>query len=86
MYLHLGEKTVINTADIIGIFDIEKTSSSKETKEFLRNKYKKMKIINVSYDMPSSYIVAHNNISGYVVYISPISVATLRKRSKYIIG
>ena len=36
MYLHLGEKTVVNTANIIGIFDIENTSVSKDTKEFLR--------------------------------------------------
>ena len=35
MYLHLGEETVVNGKNIIGIFDIENTSISKHTKDFL---------------------------------------------------
>ena len=35
MYLHLGNETVVRTQDVIGIFDIEKASISKFTKEFL---------------------------------------------------
>lgn len=82
MYLHLGEDTVIEVKDIIGIFDLENTSASKDTKEFLRNKFNNMNIVTVSYDMPKSYIVSKNDYYGLTVYISPISVATLRKRSK----
>lgn len=80
MYLHLGEKTVIKSENIIGIFDMEKTSVSEDTKNFLRNRFKSMKIINVSFDMPSSYILTEE-AGCRSVYISPISAATLRKRS-----
>ena len=48
MYLHLGEKTVVNTANIIGIFDIENTSVSKDTKEFLRIAGHTGQVVNVS--------------------------------------
>ena len=35
MFLHLGNNYLVNTKDIIGIFDIENTSVSANTKEFL---------------------------------------------------
>lgn len=79
MYLHLGEKTVVNTANIIGIFDIENTSVSKDTKEFLRIAGHTGQVINVSYEMPKSYVVCREKDAD-VVYISQISTATLKKR------
>lgn len=80
MYLHLGQDTVVNIKNIIGIFDIENTTVTKNTKEFLNKSTKNGNVINVSYEMPRSFIVCRENDSD-VVYISQISVATLRKRS-----
>ena len=85
MYLHLGEKTVVNTKYIIGIFDLENTSVSKDTREFLRGNGKdRYQVVNVSYEMPKSFIVCNDGgIKGKnTVYISQISAATLRKRLK----
>ena len=47
MYLHLGEETIVKEKDIIGIFDIENTSVSKHTKDFLASSEKKGRIINI---------------------------------------
>ena len=81
MYLHLGEETVVNEKDIIGIFDIENTSVGKYTKEFLNASEKRGHIYNVSYEMPKSFIVCKAK-EKETVYISQISVATLRKRNR----
>ena len=82
MYLHLGEETVVKEKDIIGIFDIENTSVSKHTKDFLASSEKKGRIINVSYEMPKSFIVCNENKNiREKVYISQISASTLKKRS-----
>ncbi len=82
MYLHLGEETVVKEKDIIGIFDIENTSVSKHTKDFLASSEKKGRIVNVSYEMPKSFIVcSENKSSREKVYISQISASTLKKRS-----
>ncbi len=83
MFLHLGNNVIINTKSIIGIFDIETTSTSQITKDFLNNT-NKIKIINVSYDMPKTFILSIENKEIYI-YISPISSLTLRKRFKYIL-
>lgn len=78
MYLHLGDDVIIRNKDIIGIFDIENTSTGQITKDFLNQNSKK--IVSVNFDMPKSFIVTKyvNNIDN--IYISPISVATLKKR------
>ena len=78
VFLHLGEETVIYDDDIIGIFDIENTSVSKHTKAFLADK--KREFITVSYEMPKSFIVCEDN-KNEKVYISQISVSTLKKRA-----
>ncbi len=79
MYLHLGEKTVIRTEEILGIFDMDFTTVSKSTREFLSQAEKNSKVVNVSYELPKSFIVCIEN-NDYVVYISQISSQTLLKR------
>ena len=81
MYLHLGEDTVVCDKDIIGIFDIENTSVSKHTKEFLNAAGKGSKTFNVSYEMPKSFVICCDKTGKETVYISQISASTLRKRS-----
>ncbi|WP_040195453.1 extracellular matrix regulator RemB [Candidatus Soleaferrea massiliensis] len=81
MYLHLGQDTVVKKADIIGIFDIENTSVSKSTKEYLRAAEKLGRVVNVSEELPKSFVVCGRN-GKVTVYISQISCATLKKRER----
>lgn len=80
MYLHLGQDVVIRTKEIIGVFDIEKTSVSKKTKEFLAKSKKHAEIITVSYEMPKSFIITKKD-KKEIIYISQISAQTLLKRA-----
>lgn len=83
MYVHLGSESVVRDCDIIGIFDIEKTSVGKITKEYLSASGKRKSACYVSYDMPKSFVVSTGAEDGRErVYISPISPATLIKRCK----
>lgn len=79
MYLHLGEDTMVRDCDIIGIFDLEKTSTSQKTKDFLVSSSKNNIVTTISYEMPRSFIITkENNINK--VYISQISVNTIKNR------
>lgn len=80
MFLHLGNDVVINTKNLIGIFDIDKSSISKFTKEYLNNAEKMRRIVNVSFELPKSFIVCLDENFNETVYISQISPSTLRKR------
>ena len=81
MYLHLGEKTVIRTENIIGIFDLDNTTVSKNTRDFLALSEKNKRVINVSNDLPRSFIVCEEN-GETSVYISQLSRQTLYRRNK----
>lgn len=79
MYLHLGENTVVRTDDIIGIFDMDTSTISKWTKDYLSSATKNKRVINVSMELPKSYIVC-NEDDEIKVYVSQISSQTLMKR------
>lgn len=85
MYLHLGQDTVVREGDIIGVFDLENTSVSKITKEFLAAAEKKGWVYNVSYELPKSFVLCAGK-EGTKVYITQISSATLRKRAGFMEG
>lgn len=85
MYLYLGQDVVVPSCCIIGIFDIENTSISRITKDFLGSEEKLRHVVNVSTELPKSFIVCREKRKGReetVVYISQISCATLKKRSR----
>lgn len=82
MYLHLGNKTVINSKEIIGIFDLDTATVSKRTRDFLSINEKKNAIINVSYEIPNSFIVCRDENKNTKIYFSPLSSITLNKRTE----
>lgn len=83
MYIYLGQDTVISTADILGIFDIENTSTSRITRDYLKAAQQRGEIVEVSAELPKSYVVCQRG--GKVsVYLSQISPSTLKKRARYI--
>lgn len=79
MYLHLGQDTVVTTDKIIGIFDIDRCTISKKTRDYLTAAEKEKRVINVSYELPKSFVVCENE-GGVLVYISQISSKTLYSR------
>jgi hypothetical protein len=57
MYLHIGQDTVVRSDEILGIFDIESTSISPVTKEFLSLSQQTGCVVNVTDDLPKSFIL-----------------------------
>lgn len=84
MYIHLGQDIIINDKNLIGIFDIDKCSISKKTRDYLSKAQKANRIVNVSFEIPKSFIVCRNKKGKSTVYISPISCSTLKKRAGFI--
>ena len=80
MYLHLGQDTVVTTESIIGIFDIDACTVSKKTRDYLAAAEKEKRVVNVSYELPKSFVVCQRK-GKTVVYISQISPKTLLSRT-----
>lgn len=77
MYLHLGQNTVITTDKIVGIFDIDNTTVSKKTRDYLSQAEKYGRVVYVSEELPKSFIVCEDK----TIYITQISSSTLLKRT-----
>lgn len=79
MFLHLGGDVVVLKKDVIAIFDV-RTKLSPVTKEFIEIAKDEGFIKNISsQNKEKAYVVTTREI-----FLSPISCATLKKRSEKI--
>ena len=80
MYLSIGNDMAVREKSIIGIFDMDNTSTSKRTREFL-NRAEKDGLIVPCDDLPKSFVLtAEYGMTR--VYLTPFNTATLEKRTK----
>lgn len=77
MFLFLGGDVSVRSDEVIGIFDIEECSVSRITADYLNICQKNERIVNVSENMPKSFIVTEDK-----TYISNVSHSTIIKRNK----
>ena len=84
MYLHLGQGLVVPENDIIGIFDLDNTTNSKITRNFLNEAEKNGQVISISDELPNSFIVCSEEKTKQEtkIYLSQLSSQTLLKRSE----
>ena len=81
MYLHLGQDPVVRTGSIIGVFDLDNTTVSKHTRAFLTKAQQEGRVVNVSAELPKSFILcAEEGVQR--VYLSQLAPVTLLKRSR----
>ena len=80
MYLHLGQDTVVSEGDIVGVFDLDNSTVSRHTRAFLAKAQKEGRVVNVSMELPKSFVVCVKN-GRETVYLSQISTATLLRRA-----
>ena len=82
MYLNIGQDTVISDKNILGIFDLDNTTVSKSTREYINTASKNGECITVSIEeLPKSFIVVAEN-NKKEIYISPLNTSTIFKRIK----
>ena len=83
MYLHIGNHILCDDRDLIGIFDLDNLTASRESTEFLEQYEKNQNLINIGgkFDLPKSLILIQKG-DKEILYMSPITSSTLYKRSK----
>jgi len=85
MYLHLGQSIVVPEADVIGIFDLDNTTGSHITRKFLGDAEKTGRVVNISDELPRSFIVCSEGKENKVL-LSQLSPQTLLKRTETMKG
>lgn len=82
MYLHLGQGVVVPYRDVLGVFDLDNTSSSRLTRAFLERAERSGQVVNVWEDLPKSFVLCRHGAEEPVVYLSQLSAATLLRRAE----
>ena len=80
MYLSIGNDMAARDSSIIGIFDMDNTTTSKRTREFLEKNEQEGQVVPCD-DLPKSFVVTAEY--GFDrVYLTSLTAATLEKRLK----
>ena len=80
MYLSIGNDLAVRDRSIIGIFDMDNTTTSKRTREFLAKSEQNGEVVPCD-DLPKSFVLtAEYGLDR--VYLTSLSAATLEKRLK----
>ena len=80
MYLSIGNDMAVREKAIVGIFDMDNTSTSKRTRVFLNRAEKEGRVVPCD-DLPKSYVLAVE-YGMDKVYLTSLSSSTLEKRIK----
>ncbi|MGM7703292.1 extracellular matrix regulator RemB [Pseudalkalibacillus sp. Hm43] len=77
MFIHLGENVVVQTRDVVAIFDYEIAKESEETMAFLKHHKENQNLETISDELIKSIVLTTEGI-----YLSPLSSITLKRRAK----
>ena len=80
MYLNIGGDMAVRDKSIIGIFDLDNTSVSHRTKEFLFAAEKEGQVIPCD-DLPKSFVLT-SEYGMNRLYLTSLNTSTLEKRMK----
>ena len=80
MYLNIGGDMAVREKSIIGIFDLDNTTTSKRTREFLDRAEKEGQVVPCD-DLPKSFVLtAEYGLER--IFLTSLSASTLEKRMK----
>lgn len=85
MYVSIGSDMAVRDESIVGIFDLDITSSSKHTRDFLRRAEEGGQVLAVTNELPKAFVVTREFPMDRV-YLTQFSAATIEKRSKKPMG
>ena len=82
MYLHIGQNEILPEVRIIGIFDMAPATWGHRAMEFLTRAEKEGTVLDISGDIPKSFVVCDHPYHPQIVYLSQLNPATLQKRAE----
>ena len=79
MFLHLGNDISVLKSSIIGVFDMDTSTGSRHTREFLNTAEKEGRVVVTTSELPKSAVLCREN-GRDIIYICQLSTKTLEKR------
>ena len=78
-YLFLGQSVVVPKKSVIGVFDLDNTSTSRITRDFLTRAEKAGQVADVSGELPKSFVLTEAG-GKRTLWLSQLNSSTLLRR------
>lgn len=80
MYLHVGNQKNIRRRDIIGIFDMDRITTSRITRKYLSDAQRKGLVVSAKDEVPKSFILYETKDKSCQICFSQLSTSALAGR------
>lgn len=81
MYLSIGSDFAVRDKSILGIFDMDNTSYSRHSRNFLKEAEIQGEVVTITDDLPKSFVLTEE-FGLHRVYLTQFNSAALEKRVK----
>ena len=81
MYVGIGGDMAVRDRSIIGIFDLDNTTTSRHTRRFLSEAAQHGVVIDVSGELPKSFVLTQE-LGMERVYLTQFNTAAIDRRTK----
>lgn len=82
MYIHLGQAAVVPSREILAVLDLDNATWAYKTREFLERAEREGRAVWLTDDLPRSLVLVQEKGGKPMVYLSPFSSVTLKKRAE----
>lgn len=79
MYVPIGSDFSVRSSSIVGIFDLDNTTTSVKTRAFLSEAEQRGEVIDISNDIPKSYVITEE-FGLRRIYLTQFYANALEKR------
>lgn len=79
MYLNIGRNILLPTRDILGVFELDNTTWSWRTREFLERAQRAGRVAAAGEDLPRAFVLCREG-ADWRVYLTQLTTAALRGR------
>lgn len=83
VYYSIGGDRAVCGADIVGIFDIDNTTTSKHTVDYLNRTQERGEVVSLASDIPVSFVVTVGRDGVERVFLSQYAPRTLVQRKLF---
>jgi len=82
VYLHIGQEQVVSDHRVIGVFDLDTCGYGRRTREYLARAEQEGAVMDLSGDLPKSFVVCDHPYHRQIVYLSQLNASTLKNRGR----
>ena len=75
MYIHIGNNKVVRKQDILGVFDLDSSTVSINTRNYLKKAQMEKRVKTLGFELPKSFVILKNK----EVYLSPFNTSSIIK-------